>query len=118
MLNLDSLLESLKELSSKEDQKKLWLHGDKNNMSSFTEAICCIFDDAGLTRAMESDYLKNNFSRDLCQKVERLNCAIDLVSDDLTPSELIECPEMNRIRVLSQELLEMFEVERKLLESN
>ncbi len=39
MLNIKLLKENLVEISSKDMQLALWLNGDENNMSSFTEVI-------------------------------------------------------------------------------
>ncbi len=111
MLDMIILLENLNELASKELQEKLWLHGNENQMSSFTEAICGVFDDARLTRALETGYLKNNFSGVLCQKVEKLDQLINLVPEELPPEEIITHPKMSAVRALSGELLDLFKSE-------
>ena len=111
MIDHKMLLWRLEELASEEQQEKLWLHGNENQMSSFTEAICGVFDDARLTRALETGYLENNFSRELCQKVEKLNQLINLVPEDLPPEKIIKHSKMNAIRALSGELLDLFESE-------
>ena len=54
MLDINLLLENLEELASKDMQEQLWLHRNKNRMSTFTEAICGIFDDARLTRVLDT----------------------------------------------------------------
>ena len=111
MLIKDIFLESLEELSSKELQEKLWLNGDENRISSFTEACCGIFDDAGLSRAVETGYLEKYFSRELCHKVDKLDWLLDKIQEDLPPKEIIRHPEMDEVRVLSGELLALFESE-------
>lgn len=111
MLDMNILLENLRELASEELQKKLWLYGNENQMSSFTEAICGVFDDARLTRALETGYLENHFSSELCQKVKKLDQMINLVPEDLPPEQIINHPKMGVIRALSGELLDLFESE-------
>jgi len=111
VLDMAILLENLRELASEELQEELWLYGNENQMSSFTEAICGVFDDARLTRALETGYLKNNFSSDLCQKAKKLDQTINLVSEDLPPAEIIKHPNMSAVRVLSGDLLDLFESE-------
>lgn len=108
MINMTILLEGLAELASEDLQRRLWLHGNENQMSSFTEAICGVFDDAGLTKAMESRYLDKNFSRELCQKVERLDQLINLIPEDCAPKDIIEHPKMAAVRALSNDLLDLF----------
>lgn len=109
MLDVTILLENLKELASEELQRKLWVHGSESQMSSFTEAICGIFDDANLTRALDTGYLKNNFSIEICQKVERLDKLISQIPEGFPPEKIIKHPKMNIIRALSDELLTLFE---------
>ena len=46
MINLETLRWSLTELASREEQEQLWLGLSKDEMSSFEEATCGLFDDA------------------------------------------------------------------------
>ena len=89
MLDMVVLFENLSELASKELQEQLWLYGNEGQMSSFTESICGVFDDAKLTRALETGYIEKKFSSNLCKKVKQLDQAINLVPEDLPPAEII-----------------------------
>ncbi len=111
MLDKNILLRNLRELASEELQKKFWVYGDANQMSSFSEAICGVFDDAKLTRALESGYLENHFSKNLCQKVKKLDQIIKLIPENLLPVDILKHPQMDGIRSLSGELLGLFEIE-------
>jgi len=113
MLDMTILLENLRELASEELQRKLWVHGNENQMSSFTEAICGIFDDARLTRALDTGYLEDNFSVEICQKVKKLDKLISQIPEDLPPEKIIKHPKMNAVRELSDELLVLFEGEER-----
>jgi len=42
---LDNIYNDLLELSSIDQQKRLWLNKDKNHVSSYTELVCRLFDD-------------------------------------------------------------------------
>lgn len=108
MLNNQILLDSLNELASEELQWKLWVHGNDNLMSSFTEAVCGVFDDSGLDRAKKTGYLANNFPVEICVLVDRLYKLIRKVPDNLKPEETINHPEMQSIRLVSYELLNFF----------
>ena len=105
MLHEKILIEGLYEMSSKEFQEEYWLSGDDpSKMSSFDEAVCYIFDDAGLTRAVETGYLAENFSKEVCLKVTKLDKMIKLVPDDAPTEDIIEHPKMEKVRRLSREL--------------
>ena len=114
MLDITILLENLRELASEELQRKLWVHGNESQVSSFTEAICGIFDDARLTRALDTGCLENNFLVEICQKVVKLDKLIDQIPEDfedLPPEKIIKHSKMNAMRALSDELLVLFEGE-------
>ena len=87
MLDINLLLENLEELASKDLQEQLWLNGNKNRMSTFTEVICGIFDDARLTRALETSYIENNFSSELFLTAKKLDQLIDLIPKNLLPDK-------------------------------
>jgi hypothetical protein len=115
MINRNVLLWSLEELASKSEQERLWDGpSDSKEISSFTEAVCGVFDDAGITRALEKGYLKSHFSSDLCQKVQELDALISHVPHyGVAPREVIEHPGMTKIRKVASELLLLFRTELK-----
>ena len=113
MFDINLLLENLEELASKNLQEQLWLHGNKNKMSNFTEAICGIFDDARLTRALETGYIENNFSGKLFLTAKKLDQLIGLIPENLPPKKIIKHPKMFKVRFLSGKLLVLFAQECK-----
>ncbi len=108
MLNGNILIESLQVFASKDMQEKLWMYGDKNQMSSFEEACCGVFDDSGLTRAIDSGYLQKHFSVDLCEKVQDFDRFLGFLPSNARPEEVINHPKMGEVRKLAGELLELF----------
>lgn len=114
MFDINLFLENLEELASKDLQKQLWLHGNKNRMSTFTEAICGIFDDARLTRALETGYVENNFSSELFLTAKKLDQLVGLIPDNLPPEKIIKHPKMCIVRFLSGKLLVLFAQECKI----
>ena len=108
MINHDILRWRLEELSSREEQERLWLGNNEGEMSSFTEAICGVFDDAGLTRAIESDFLQKNYSATFCRKVNELDRTINSIPENSSPRDIIDHPQMEQIRILAGEILDMF----------
>jgi len=93
-------------------QGRLWVHGGEDEMSSFTEAVCTVFDDAGATRAMESGYLRKNYSLEFCCNMDELDRLVGLVPDSSAPEETMEHPEMESIRLASRRLLELLDDQR------
>ena len=114
MLDIHLLMENLKELASKDLQEQLWLHGNKNRMSTFTEAIYGIFDDVRLTRALETGYIENNYSSKLFLTAKKLDQLIDLIPENLSPEKIIKHPKMYIVRFLSGKLLVLFAQECKI----
>lgn len=102
---VEDVLNGLNELSSKKLQERLWLSdGPNGDVSSFDEAICRIFDDGGVTRAMESQALPAN----LLSIFERLNTLIDKVPNNIHPKNIIEDPGLREIGTVAKSILEEF----------
>ena len=109
MLNTQCLIEGLKVLASKEEQRRLWLPNDSNEMSLFDEDVCYVFDDSHLSKAVDRGWLSKNCSEEFCETVRKLKKAISYVPAELAPEALMEHPRMDDVRQLSQELLALVE---------
>lgn len=88
MINSVPLFEGLRELVDAELQEKLWVNGNQDQMSSFTEAMSYVFDDAGIARAIDSGYLQENFSSALCNKVAELRRLLHQIPDNSSPRDI------------------------------
>ena len=102
-VQFDELIDALNELSDKEVQMKLWVRGDDGHMSSFTEAICGVFDDAGITRALE----KGQLEKDVHDRFVELDKLVVQVPENLRPEKIIEHKLMPRIREVASQLLHL-----------
>lgn len=100
---LSEVVDSLVELSDKDVQERLWLYGGTKEMSSFEEAICGIFDDGGVTKALDRGELDPLISI----LFVRLNALIDKIPTNISPQEQIDHPAMLDIRKVSLELLHL-----------
>jgi hypothetical protein len=107
-INYDVLRWSLEELASVEVQQRLWLGDSLGEASSFQEAICGVFDDSGLGRAMESGWIAERFGNDITSKVAELGTLVDKVPPNLPPREIIGLPLMADVRRVSRELMNFF----------
>jgi len=95
---------ALEELASRDEQERLWLSdGSSGEVSSFTEAICGVFDDGGVSRAIDS----GNLSGELAGKFKALETSIRTIPEDVHPKQQIDHPAMKDIAKLSEELLKL-----------
>jgi len=89
---------ALEELASREEQERLCLSdGSSGEVSSFTEAICGVFDNGGVSRALDS----NGLPIELAIRFKELSNYIDKVPQDAPPQEQIGHPAMLEITRLS-----------------
>lgn len=95
------VIDCLVELCDEASQKALWLYG-KDEISSFTEAICGLFDDSGLMRALDRD--------EICEPLKgmflRLDRLIDQVPENENPKIIISHPAMQDVRLAAKNLLD------------
>ncbi|MCG8449055.1 MAG: hypothetical protein MI725_05685 [Pirellulales bacterium] len=107
-MNRESVVWALEELASREEQERLWLSdGSSGEVSSFTEAICGVFDDGGVSRALDSNQLPN----ELATRFRDLSKYVDKIPQNAHPQEQIDHPAMKEIVRLSQELMELLLIE-------
>ena len=103
-INKQSVIWALEELSNRAEQERLWLSdGSSGEVSSFTEAICGVFDDGGVSRALDSGKLTS----ELANKFKSLEKYISEISEEIRPQEQIDHPAMKEVVKISQELMEM-----------
>lgn len=108
MINLELVLEALRELSDANYQAILWTGKSEGEQSSFTEAVCVLFDDAGLAREIDSGSLEKTYSNALCECVRQLRTLVALIDDTGSPRQTLKQSRMHNVRELSYELREMF----------
>lgn len=96
------VLEGLIELSDRVQQEQLWLHGD-GGMSSFTEAICAVFDDGCVSRLLE----EGEIDEPLRSLFEELDGLISAVPEDADPRQVITHPSMESIRDVARRILDV-----------
>jgi len=97
---IEDVIDGLTELRDKEAQEKLWLHGDEE-ISSFTEAICGVFDDGGVSRALD----KGEVDEPLASLFRRLDSLVAKVPEHSKPDHIIAHPAMEDVRTVAGELL-------------
>jgi hypothetical protein len=111
MINRTPLFEGLRQLANEDQQRALWIYGDEKRMSSFTEAMCYVFDASGLSKALDSGYAKTHLSPPLYEKIRQLRKLIHEVPENTPPIEIVEHPKFKMIRQIAGELIELFSAE-------
>lgn len=106
MINIDVLRWSLEELALLEEQKRLWLGTSLSEISSFEEACCGVFDDSGVTRAMDNGFMLESYGSEIVRQFDSLSALIRKVPSNLKPSDLIGLPILVEIRAAAKKLLE------------
>ncbi len=103
-INKQVVIWALDELASRAEQERLWLSdGSSGEVSSLTEAICGVFDDGGVSRALDSNSLPDEFA----MRFRALSNYLDKIPEDVHPREQIDHPAMEDVVKVSQELKEM-----------
>ena len=105
-INKDILRWSLEELANEEEQKRLWLGISKNEMSSFEEARCGVFDDSGLGRLMEKGLVASEYGTLVAEMVSHLSFLLKKMPANIPPHEVISHHLMGEIRTTCLRLLE------------
>lgn len=95
------VLDGLNELSSIELQQKLWIDGTVE-ISSFTEAICSVYDDSNLALVIDRGELDKN----LVTRFKELDSIIDRIPENSDPKDIIGHPCMVDLRSYCKDLLE------------
>ncbi len=104
-INIPMILNCLNELCDIAYQQRVWLASTGPEISSFTEAVCQLFDDSGLGVELE----KNNiiFSESIDTKLRMMQVKLAEINDKQAPLDIINETKMKRIRLLSGELLKL-----------
>ena len=107
MINTEMACWRLEELASRIEQERLWMGRTDSEMSSFEEARCGLFDDAGVMRALESGSLRKTHSEELCLKFMALHELLKKLPENARPEDVIAHPRMAEVRSLAADLLSL-----------
>ena len=97
-LYVSKIIDSLKHLADEQFQRKAWLSTGAYPVSSFSEDICQLFDDTGLSDLLEKGLAERYLGLGVTAQILKLDSAIDQVDDSLSPQEILELPEMEEVR--------------------
>jgi hypothetical protein len=105
-VNKKMIVEGLRELSDRAEQRRLWL-STGGEVSSFTEAVEGLYTDSGLTFALERRTTGLGTMAE--DALLDLSAALRKVDRRLDPETLIETEAMARVRRLAESALSLLE---------
>jgi hypothetical protein len=105
-VNTTNLKLCLTELSDIDFQRRAWLAASGPEVSSFSELVSQLFDDTGLTDALEDARIEEAVGLEAAAKLRALDNAVAKIDQSLPPGALINLPAMVQIRELARQALE------------
>ena len=109
MVNVKQLIEALRDLSDVEYQRRAWLASQGPVVSSFDEQACQVFDDTGLSPALDTDRRPPELSEDAFSALKDLDLAVSRVEGNAPPERLLEDPRVVKVRELAARALALLE---------
>lgn len=100
---ISTIISALEELADMDIQTQLWVNGGPDGMSSYTEAICGLFDDGGVSRAMKSGGLLERPT--LLKHFIALDKCVGKVRENQSPENIIADPRMIAVREIAAQIL-------------
>lgn len=98
-------VEALQELADESLQRRRWLADSVPEISSFTEAVCQLFDDTGLGEALEKPTGSPVFSLAIDDRLRELDKMAAQFDHFMDPEKQVEHPQLRRIRDLAAAIL-------------
>lgn len=103
-----SVIESLRELSDRSTQRRLWLSSGASEVSSFAEAVEQLFTDTGLGDALDKGQTGLGALAEAA--LSKLDSALRKVDRSMGPDRLIDSPQMAAVRALASAALTLVDV--------
>lgn len=104
--NIYRLIEScLEELSDIEFQKRVWVRGEGPEVSSYSEAVCQLFDDTAIGDFLDDTENGVVLSEELDSLLRELSNILDLIDYRIGASNIIKHPHWPKVRQLAADAL-------------
>ena len=108
MVYKNNVVTSLRELADESTQRRLWLASEGPEISSFTEAVCQLFDDTGLGDDLEKRVPV--FSPEVDTALSHLGSLLGRIeARNITTTALIESIPMQEVRRIAAAILQSIE---------
>lgn len=111
MIYKENVIEALAELADEAVQRRRWVTSGGTEVSSFTEAMCQLFDDSGLGDALGKG--TPVFSKEIDRKLKDLEKMMGKIDEFLPARSLIRDSPFIRVRDLAGLILTEINKDRK-----
>ena len=112
MVLIDNLLVALSDLADQEFQRRAWLASEGPEVSSFSELICQVFDDTGLSDALGADRRPIALSERSFSALRKLDWAVSKVDQGLSTELLLEDAQMEAVRRVAASAFESIKLDQ------
>ena len=100
------LLGTIKDISDKEYQRRVWIRAEGWEVDDFDETVCCFFEDAEVVLEEPREY---GLTESQCQILKNFSDQFEKFSDNNhQPEEFIDTPQWQEIMSLAEGVLKVF----------
>ncbi|MGH2572317.1 MAG: hypothetical protein ACRDGU_02315 [Actinomycetota bacterium] len=102
---IDELVENaLRELADEAYQRRLWLASGGSEVSSFTECVSRLWDDSGLSEALDQPH--SVYTPEIDDHLRELRAFLGRIDDSRSPEAILKDPRLESVRAMAYALLQ------------
>jgi hypothetical protein len=101
----------LKEFADAEFQERVWVRGEGEEVSDWTEAMCKLFDDYQFDDFLDESWPKLGLSDRLHAALDNLRSQLNHYEEKETSAAIAKDPKWQKIRDLAQDILAQINLE-------
>lgn len=105
MINVEQLISALRDLSDADFQRRTWLASEGPVVSSFSEDVCQVFDDTGLSLALDAGRCPPELEEQAFAALQELDAAVRRVDQASPPERLLRDPRVKEVREIAARVL-------------
>lgn len=105
MINIEQLIAALRDLSNADFQRRAWLASEGPVVSSFSEDVCQVFDDTGLSLALDAGRCPPELEEQAFTALQELDAAVGRVEQAAPPERLLQDPRVKEVREIAARAL-------------
>lgn len=105
MINIEQLIAALRDLSDADFQRRAWLASEGPVVSSFSEDVCQVFDDTGLSLALDAGRRPPELEEQAFTALQELDAAVRRVEQAAPPERLLQDPRVKEVREIAARAL-------------
>lgn len=109
---LNGIQNAIREIANHEFQERVWVRGEGPEVSSFTEAICRLFDDYNFDDFLDEHWHNFGFSSQLYPMLDELRNRLNEYEEKETDAEIVRDERWDEIREFAKVVL--LELDREL----